>query len=297
MPWVRLLRLSNGPTALADVWMGYAVAAGSLEPTPALIAASLASLCLYHGGMALNDARDAPDDSAQNRRRPIAQGAISRFSAFRLAYALLGLGVGLATLSAVLIGTLQAKPVGLFLAMLVLAYNSPAKRTVAGPLLMGLCRSFNCLLGIAVAPVAIAEQVSAAWLVAIGIGAYTVGVTVYARDESLGGRRGTLLFGMVICLLSLGWLAWGSHDAPRAASVISWALLWAVTALLTLRGMVAGWIQPRPAKIGRGVGVALQGLILIDGVLATLYAGPPAGLAILALLPVTMLLARSIPQS
>ena len=57
--YARLLRISNAPTALADVWMGYAVANGRLEPTRELLLLSLASLCLYHAGMALNDLHDA----------------------------------------------------------------------------------------------------------------------------------------------------------------------------------------------------------------------------------------------
>ena len=83
--YAKLLRLSNAPTAVADVWMGYAVATGRLEPTLPLALMTAASLCLYHGGMALNDAIDADRDEIENRRRPISEGHISRNRAYQIA--------------------------------------------------------------------------------------------------------------------------------------------------------------------------------------------------------------------
>lgn len=77
----------------------------------------------------------------------------------------------------------------------------------------------------------------------------------------------------------------------------AWAIGWSTAGLFATRGMVAAILQPTPRNIGRGVGIAIQGLVVIDAVLATFYAGPVAGLAILALLPVTMLLSRWIPQT
>jgi 4-hydroxybenzoate polyprenyltransferase len=159
---------------------------------------------------------------------------------------------------------------------------------------MGSCRLLNVLLGVfAVSPAELASitDYEAGTTYAILIGAYIVGVTLYARDESQGGHRHQLVAGCGISTLAIAAFA-------LVSTINSFnALVWAVVGLFATRGMVAAILHPTPRNIGRGVGIAIQGLVVIDATLATLYAGPVAGLAILALLPVTMLLARWIPQT
>lgn len=293
--YARLLRLSNGPTAIADVWMGYAVASGELTPTLPLALATVASLCLYHGGMALNDYRDAERDTAAKRNRPIATGQISLAAAKRVAHVLLLVGLFLTVAAGAAANSYGVMNVGLLLVVAIVAYNGRLKRTVAGPLLMGACRSLNGLLGMS-----ITSGSGGVATIPWGIFAYVVGLTLFARDERDSTRRRQLVTGAVICLLGIAWLALGpellrSAAAPPLAPTAT--VFWMVTALIATRGMAAAILQPSPKNIGRGVGIAIQGLVVIDATLATLYAGPMAGLAIFALLPITMLLARSIPQT
>jgi 4-hydroxybenzoate polyprenyltransferase len=292
--YAKLLRLSNAPTAVADVWMGYAVTLGALSPSYAVGLASFASLAAYHGGMALNDAVDAPHDEASSRGRPIERGFISRRAAYSLAYG--GLAASFITTLCLWNFTQDSRIVGIGLALVlaIISYNSPLKRSWLGPLLMGSCRLLNVLLGVfAVSPAELSRvtDYEAGTMFAILIGAYIVGVTLYARDESQGGRRRQLIAGCGISAMAIA--------AFTVVSTVNSfnALVWTVVGLFATRGMVAGILQPTPKNIGRGVGIAIQGLVVIDATLATLYAGPVAGLAILALLPVTMLLARWIPQT
>jgi hypothetical protein len=292
--YAKLLRLSNAPTAVADVWMGYAVTLGVLSPSYAVWLASFASLAAYHGGMALNDAVDAPSDEAGSRGRPIERGYISRRMAYSLAYG--GLAASFITTLCLWRHTQDSRIVGIGLALVlaIIAYNSPLKRSWLGPLLMGSCRLMNVLLGVfAVAPVELARlsDYELGTGFAILIGSYIVGVTLFARDESLGGGRPILLAGCAISAVTIA----AFPAAPGYDRVT--ILIWTVVGLFATRGMVAAILQPTPKNIGRGVGIAIQGLVVIDATLATLYAGPVAGLAILALLPVTMLLARWIPQT
>ena len=299
--YARLLRVSNAPTAVADVWMGCAVATGSLTPSWPLAIFSLGSLCLYHGGMSLNDAVDAEQDAAEGRPRPIPLGAINRRAAYTIAYALLGAGLGLAGLGSWLVGSVAGLLIAIAITLFVVNYNSSVKRSPVGPVLMGMCRSMNLGLGIAVAGAAQAEAAgAAAQCTSPGVFFYVMGITWFATDEAIGGRRSRLATGLCLSALGIAWLAlcplW--IPAPRViAGNDTWTMLWMVAALFSLRGMVVGVLQPSPKSVGRGVGLAIQGLVLVNATLATLYAGPQPGLAILALLPVTMLLARSIPQT
>lgn len=290
MGYARLLRLSNAPTAVADVWMGHAVATGYLEPSWFVVLTSCATLCLYSGGMAMNDVVDAARDAAEDRGRPIAQGLVSRCSAKRLATWLLAGGVGLAALAHPLAGVVAA-----VLVAAIAAYNSPLKRTPLGPLLMGLCRALNGVMGMAVE-----LNRGAVLSVAPGVLVYTCGFTLFARDESLGGRRTQLAAGWLVSLAGLVWLTLAPYFLDGPTPVVTWLggwLLWGVTTLMALRGMTAGLIRPTPKLIGRGVGIAIRGLLLIDVALATTYAGPSVGLAVLCLLPIASVLALRVPST
>lgn len=285
--------------------MGYAVATGSLEPTWPLALMTMASLCLYHGGMALNDVVDAKQDAIDGRGRPIDQGDVSAHTAFVLGAVLLLGGAFWTVVLSCMAGNPSIGIVGLLLATAILFYNSSLKRTTAGPLLMASCRTFNVLLGVfAVIDPRFKStdvaRVETGEFAAFCNGVYVLGVTVFARDESTNSLRRLLALGFAVGLLglSLHLLApWLVERIPSPPNTIAWILFWLATSLFALRGMAAALHQPTPKNIGRGVGIAIQGLVVIDATLAALYAGPVAGLAILALLPVTMLLARWIPQT
>ncbi|QDT69211.1 prenyltransferase [Planctomycetes bacterium MalM25] len=296
LAYARLLRLSNGPTALADVWMGYAVVSGSLAPSWPLLLASLASLALYHGGMALNDANDAEKDTAENRGRPIAEGLITPSVATWVARSLLFSGLGLGIAASASAGSFSGQNVTLLLAIAIVLYNSRLKSTLAGPPLMGACRGLNIMLGMAVAGGTTIGTAGDG--VPVGQFLYITGVTLYARDEAGTPKRSLLAAGAAMALVGIAWLATCSSlsDAVSAKPIATIGF-WIAVALMATRGMAAAILQPTPRNLGRGVGIAIQGLVILDATLAALYAGPMAGLAILALLPVTMLLARWIPQT
>src|SRR5512137_294118 len=74
--WGRLLRLSLAPTAAADVAAG-AVAGAGAWPGRGVFVLMIASLCVYHGGMALNDWADRKEDRVLRPDRPIPAGGVS----------------------------------------------------------------------------------------------------------------------------------------------------------------------------------------------------------------------------
>ena len=309
LAYARLLRLSNGPTAVADVWMGYAVVTGGLDFSPELQCVTLCSAQIYLGGMALNDAVDADRDRCDARQRPIAQGLVPRPAAFLIAFTLLATGlvwpaeITLASHDAVVEGvslggsTANWAPtmIAVALAVCVVAYNTPVKRTAAGPLMMGCCRGLNGMLGMSVA-----LSPSAVVVVTPGVVAYVTAITLFAKDEARGGERRQLVRYLRLAVAGIAWMGISSSlmgsDISATTRVLI-AVLWGLVGWVAVRGMVAALPEPTPSKIGRGVGIAIQGLVVIDATLAGLYAGPMAGLAILALLPVTMILARWIPQT
>ena len=79
---------------------------------------------------------------------------------------------------------------------MILLYDIYAKSTLYGPLVMGLCRLLNVLLGASVADSLLERSDPIMW--AIGIGIYTIGLTLIARREATASHSGELIAGGVL---------------------------------------------------------------------------------------------------
>jgi len=136
LPWLQLARVTNLPTAWADVLAGYLLL-GRPEQTNHWIAWALllaASSALYTAGMVLNDVADVEEDRRRRPERPIPSGRISWRTARGVGWALLALGTGMAFLAGALQGAWRPGLVALVLAGLVVAYDFGLKRLWLGPL-------------------------------------------------------------------------------------------------------------------------------------------------------------------
>ncbi len=276
--YLTMTRPANVVTALADVLAGTA-AAGTMAGLPGLL---LATAALYAGGVVLNDVFDAALDAVERPERPIPDGRVGRAGAAMLGGGLLALGV----LSA---GSVSAASMGVAAAVagMVLLYDIWAKhQSFAGPLAMGSCRGLNLMLGVSAAPAMLGEL----WPWALLPIAYIAAITAISRGEVHGGGRrvGWLAVGLVaavlVALTAAGW----SGTRP------GWAVLpfVALLAARVLPAFVAAARQPRPQLIGAAVRAGVLSLILLDAALAAAFAGPLHGLAVLALWPLSLVLAR-----
>jgi UbiA prenyltransferase family len=137
--WGALLRLSLLPSALADVAAGL-VLAGSDPFRWSALPAFLASLCIFHGGLALNDWRDRDADAALRPGRPLVSGAIKPAAA--LAAGLLGLSLGPHSAT---YGSAAAAWVWLGVAVCAALYDLWPVARRSSPLWLGLCRAGNLL--------------------------------------------------------------------------------------------------------------------------------------------------------
>src|SRR4051812_6654179 len=92
LPWLRLMRLPNVFTAIADVAMGYLVVNHSVDEPGKLACLIGASAALYTAGMVLNDVFDVQVDAKERPFRPLPSGQISLFAACWLGFVLLAIG-------------------------------------------------------------------------------------------------------------------------------------------------------------------------------------------------------------
>jgi 4-hydroxybenzoate polyprenyltransferase len=304
LSFARLLRLPNVFTALADILMGYAVVRQGFQPLEPLIALLVASACLYSAGMVLNDVFDVEEDRRERPQRPIPSGQISLGTARALGIALIVIGIIAGGAAGFLPQANAAYPwrsaaLAIAVTASVLLYDGGVKRTLAGPVFMGLCRFFNVLLG---ASLASTDQVSdRAWtlyftdgqlLVAGAIGIYVVGITLFARNEATASRQAKLVQGLALQGFGMAMLLFAPRLLPGAFQVDMWPLLLLVLGLSIGRHAVNAIIDPQPARVQAAVKFAILSIISLDAAVVLYSAGPGFAICVCVLVVPAMLLGQ-----
>lgn len=293
LEWIRLLRLPNVATAVADVLAGWLIVSQSRTPAwpgPAAALAIAAGACFYAAGMVLNDVFDLELDRAERPERPLPRGAIRAATAAAVGMTLLTGGAVAACAAAFVSGFPAVALVGAALTAAVWLYDRHAKRTPFGPAVMGACRSLNWLLGMAAAG---GPNAPHEWLVPVGMGIYVAGVTLYARDDAGRSRVPVLLGGAGLMIVGLAAAAGhavllaGAGDGSiwlAGGRLASWLLLWAVLATSILMRAGLGIVEPTPARVGAAVGNSIGSIITLDAVLVLASCGEQWAIVVLMLL-------------
>jgi 4-hydroxybenzoate polyprenyltransferase len=303
--YAQLLRLPNVFTALADICLG-ALAAGALpDRWPVVLLLLLASGCLYSAGMVWNDFFDVEQDRIERPFRPIPSGRVSAAAAAWLGTILLAAGFVFACLAGGLEEAFrwQAPVLAGCLVVLILLYDAWLKRTPAGPVAMGGCRSLNVLLGLSAFP----EGVGPWGLpLALVVGMYVGGITWFARTEArdssqamLGGAAAVMLGGLLLALtlpaLRLPGTAADGEPVPLPNRIL-WGQALFPYLLLGFIFYVGAAVhralaRPAPERVQAAVRRAVLGLVPLDAILATALVGP-LGLVLVFLLVPALYLGR-----
>ena len=303
----RLLRLSLAPSSAADIAAGVVLVAGEWPAgwRPWLL--MLASLCVYHGGMALNDWADREEDARSRPARPIPSGAIGPRKALVLATTLLLAGPILAYLAAprciLSLGTV---------ALLAALYDVAGRGSLLGPLLLGACRAGNLTTGLLLS-IELSEFLASRLVHIVALyGLYVYCVSRLARledepDETRGMGRPRLslgLAGMLLALvgfprlLLLGRAGEWNHSFERTSAIVAVAIGLAGALGLLARSLRRGtWSR---SDVMGAVGMALRRLLVATAAIAA-QAGTSDGLwvaaAILCGYPVSFVLRRVFPPT
>ena len=300
LDYLKLFRLPNVFTAVADVWAGFLLMRGAIDGANwgTLAALSVASALLYTAGMVLNDVFDVEIDQKERPERPLPSGRIPLQRAAMIGGAML-LGGVLAAWLAPQCGSpepmqpLAPAVVAILLAGAVLMYDSWAKKTPLGPLSMGICRGLNLLLGmVAVSPLDPAA-VEGAWLglppiyfmLPLGATLYITGLTWFARDEAGVSQRGSLIFGLVVLCLGLATIGLFPQFVSatlQADRLPLWLALFALLSLSIIRPFLRAIRAPGPQTVQAAIKHGIFSLITLDAVIA--YYGADHALWPLAIL-------------
>jgi len=303
MAYLRLFRVSNVFTAMADVLMGFLVAHQVLTPWQPLVCLLFASVCIYTAGMVLNDVYDIEIDRVERPERPLPAGDIPWSWARRLGFLLLGIGAlaalasGAWTLASVE-GWLAWRGglIALLLVVSVLLYDGVLKKTSVAPLVMGGCRFFNVLLGmsfaVSAAPAtALLGYESHQWMIAGGFGCYIAGVTWFARTEAKVSSRWQLGLGVVTMTVGLLMLAWfpalvSENQKPTLLQLpenIVFLLFLLLGVSIVYRCTVAVF-DPVPQRVQMAVKNCLQSLIVLSAAVTACVADFTYAVLVLVLL-------------
>jgi UbiA prenyltransferase family len=287
--YLELVRLPNLFTAVGDIVAGYLIVSRGVDVSwRDLVILTLASVCLYAGGVVLNDYFDRDVDAVERPERPIPSGRVAARDALKLGVRLLCLGcvfafgVGVPSLL-----------VAVLLAGCIWLYDAKGKRIeYVGSLNMGACRFLNVVLGASGAAPPHAET----WLglvlpAALIVFLYISAVTLLATGEVWGGNRivSSLVFGAIAVVV--GGVIWLGIADRLATPLYSYPFL-AVFAAATL-GVVGRVVRsPTAPHIRTAIKTCVLSLILLDAAIAAGAGGLGYGVGVAALLVPALYAAR-----
>ena len=229
-----MLRISNAPTVVSQVFAGVAVGCYSLPvgttlPLGALVLVLVGVLLSYLAGMILNDVFDAQVDATERPDRPIPSGRISLFIARVAGVSMLLIGI-----SMLAVASPVTLPWAIVLGVCILAYDVLHTLSAASFVLMASCRGLVPVIA-AFAMTSNADWSILSWTAGAAF-AFIAAVSIAARNEMTG-------FGLI-------------------ARVAAWSLPVAACAPLGMWGVVA--IDPGGALLGTvAVGASLLAAYLV----------------------------------
>lgn len=278
------MRPANLVTAIADVLAGMAIAGYFMIPNPPPAAVgwlSLATVCLYGGGVVFNDVFDAELDAIERPERAIPSGVVSKGTATGLGAILLILGIALSFLVNPTAGILA-----IAIAIASLVYDRFGKHhAILGPVNMGLCRGLNLLLGVSIIP----EQVLPwAWVGLVPI-AYIAAITMISRGEVHGGSVTTLRSAGLLYALVIGCVAALAQQRQQLGTALPFLVLFGYYIFPPLWRAVK---EPVGRNIGLAVRAGVLSLIVMNAAWVAAFASFPLALLVFCLLPLSRLLAK-----
>lgn len=287
-PYLQLMRPANLVTAMADVMAGFAIGGcvGTLQFFPTSIHVQhpqqllwllLSTICLYGGGVVLNDVFDVALDRKERPERPLPSGRASLKVSIVLACSLFCIAF-----FAAFHVSLTAGFVALTIATLAVFYDKYGKHTALGPINMGACRGLNLFLGMSC-------NINL-WYVGFISLIYISAITLVSKGEVHGGSKRNYIVSFILYSIVILGIAILNY---LQSSYFYWSL-----AFLILFGykiystLYRAYKTNEPRHIMKAVKTGVISLIIMNASLAAGFAGLAWGLLVLSLLPFSLYLAR-----
>jgi 4-hydroxybenzoate polyprenyltransferase len=282
--FIRLMRLANVVTAVADVLAGIAISGyftSSEDYIPVLLLC-ISTIGLYSGGIIFNDVFDAGLDAIERPERPIPSGMISLAEATAFGTLFFGIGVGAAALFQT-----ESLVIAILIVLACLSYNRWAKHyTVWGPINMGLCRGLNLMLGMSI----LTQEIENWWFLGLIPLIYIASITIISRGEVHGGNRKMLRIAAVLYAVVIISILVVSASMQN----IELTLIFLIPFMLMIfKPLLVAFKLPSAENIGKAVKAGVIALILLNASWAGAFGTWQLALFIVILLPLSMWLSKS----
>lgn len=282
--FLRLTRPANIVTAISDILAGAAVAgyAGGISEFPSVLLLVVATVGLYGGGVVFNDVFDADLDRVERPERPIPSGLVTEKEGTLLGTSLLIAGVA----AAFWFSPIPSGAIAFTIAVAALVYDKWGKHhRFLGPLNMGLCRGLNLLLGISLVPEALFQY---GYLAVVPV-VYIAAITMISRGEVHGGKGKTMLLAAFLYMAVIASILYVSITHGNSGSALFFLV---ILAILIYPPLIRAFREPVGKNIGKAVKAGVLALIVMNASWAAAFGALYLALAIVLLLPVSVLLAK-----
>ena len=279
-PYLQLTRPANLVTAIADILAGMAIAQFTFSDYDWLLLI-MATLGLYGGGVVMNDVFDAKLDAIERPERPIPSGKIPVKAAGVFGISLLFAGILSATLY-----SFESGVIAIVVALLTVIYNRFAKHhQILGPLVMGMCRGGNLILGMSILPESIHQW---GWVSLLPI-AYIAAITLISQDEVHGGKKKSLYIAANLYLIVIFAQLSIAHLMGNVLLVVPFI---AFHAWFIGKPLLAAIENPIGPMIGKAVKAGVIAVIIMNASWCVAFGFWTVGILVLALLPLSIRLGK-----
>tara|TARA_R110000751_G_scaffold206717_2_gene310679 strand:+ start:2403 stop:3302 length:900 start_codon:yes stop_codon:yes gene_type:complete len=289
MGFARLARPANLPTAAADILAGVAIALylknievlKFLEDQSAdILSLVFSSIALYAGGVVFNDVFDAELDAVERPERAIPSGLVPKREAVYFGIILMLIGITLAFKCSLLSGLIS-----IALTIAILTYDAYFKQfSFSGPLNMGICRGLNLLMGMSIL------GTHSHWYISIVPVVYIFAITLISRGEVHGNNKKHIVWAGIlyaIVILSIALVVMQQKD--NLIVLLPFLILFG---FLIFKPLVKAFKENSPSNIKKAVVSGVLSLVVMNACWVAGFSDWYLALAVLLLLPLSMLLSK-----
>ena len=283
LPYLILMRPANIVTAVADILAGIAIAGLLMQGiSSSVILLIVSTMGLYGGGVVFNDIFDRVLDKIERPERPLPSGSAELNKSIALGILLLVIGIVAAALNGLTSGI-----IAIVIASLALIYDKWGKHhSFLGPLNMGLCRSFNLLLGMSIVP----EVIFQYWYLAVIPLVFIADITLTSQGEVKGNNQNALRFALgldfVVVIIFMMVLVYNQLDT---LSSLIFLLLWlGMNSISKIKAIRINNYH----TVMNAVKLGVLSLIPLNAAITAGFQGWISGFLVLLLLPLSYGLAK-----
>ena len=298
--YIILVRLPNIFTAASNILSGYFTIVATVSSSFInlhllyLVGLMTSSSLLYLAGIVFNDYFDIEIDKKERLTRPLPSGKITKRKALTIAISSM-----IAANVITLVINWTSFIIAIILTTIIIAYDYGLKHNnITGPIIMGLARSINVILGASPALSTLLLSVTASKMllfIAISLFLYIVAISILSKKEVSGKATNLIIISSLsIVFVDIAAIAIAGLIGIFQPAVFAFLVLFSVVMIITFRPILRGLDNLAPIHIRNIIKNMIISIIILDSVFVSGLIGLPYGLATLLLLIPSVLLSRKL---